>query len=130
MHIVLKERGHAMKKSSIIVGFLLSSFLVSGLVEALWPSNAEVALLVHGFSIAFMLFWWVGEHASENGLAKSPRGAKFLAALLPLFGLPYYFYFGYGFKLGTIKLLLALLVSVFAIALYLISFYAVHQFET
>lgn len=116
-----------MKTSRIILGALVLSFFLSGTVEALWPFLSDATFFIHGFTIAFLVFWWVGEHASEQGLAAPPNGSKFLSAFIPPVGLPYYFYRGYGVKLGTVKLGLSILTFAFASALYLTPFYITYQ---
>ncbi len=119
-----------MTKSQIIVAVLVTTFLISGITEAVWPSLTGAAFLIHIVVIACLLFWWVGEHASEQGLVERPFGARVLAALIPLIGLPYYFYRSYGFQSGTIKLLLAIVLLVVSAALYMVPFYVVDQFKT
>ncbi|MGQ9427706.1 hypothetical protein ACXYTJ_14560 [Gilvimarinus sp. F26214L] len=119
-----------MKKSGIIAGTLVGTFLVSAIVEARWPLLAEAALVTHVFVIAFMLYWWVGQHALEQGLTSPPAGAKLSAALIAPIGLAYYFYRGYGFQSGTIKLMLAIVLFVLSSVLYMVPFYVVQWLQT
>lgn len=119
-----------MSKSRLIVVVLVLSFLLSGILEAVWLPSSDATGLAHGFVIAFLVFWWVGEHATEQGLGAPPAGARLLSALIAPFGLPYYFFRGYGIKSGILKLGVALFVFALAIVLYLAPFYIAHQFQT
>ena len=111
-----------MKKSHIILIILLTSFFISGSIEAYYPQASEMSYFIHTFTIAIMLFWWVGEHSNENHIF-APKGSKLLSGFIAPIGLPYYFFKGFGFKSGLVKLILCILILVLCVFIYSIPFY-------
>ncbi|QFT55386.1 hypothetical protein [Microbulbifer sp. THAF38] len=118
-----------MKNSRKIIFGLLLTFIAFGVLEAFFPGESNGLGLFHGLVILSFLFWWIGVHASENGII-APKGSKILTLLVPPLGLPYYFYKGYGFKKGSILVAVALLLFVLALGMYILGFGAANQLNT
>lgn len=110
-----------MNSSKRVLVVLFLSFAVSGVLETLAVSaekDPQSIAFVHTFVIAILVFTWCGIHAKENSLGY-PGGYRLLAALIPIIGLPVYFYRFFGFKHGTIKLLKLIAVTALYVAAYL-----------
>lgn len=94
-----------------------ASFVISGLIDATFPRYENTSALAHGLFISFMIFVMCSVHMVDHGL-NSRTGVKLFCAILPPIGIPYYFFKSFGFKQGSIKILLSLLILVASFALY------------
>jgi len=74
------------------------SFLVSGIFEGVFPAHATASSLIHGLILIVSVF----------------------CIFLPIFGLPYYLFRGFGFKSGGLKFLWFFLFLTISIVTYLI----------
>ena len=113
-----------MKTSYKILGVFAIGFLVSGVIDALYPALEQASFIIHNLFNALLLFSWCGAHTLENDI-KPVTGAKLLSGIIGIIGVPYYLFKGFGFKEGSIKLLLGLGWLILSVALYGISTYAV-----
>jgi len=95
------------------------SFLVFGIFEGVFPAHATASSLIHGLILIVSAVLWCSYHAEENDL-NLPKGAIVFCIFLPIFGLPYYLFRGFGFKSGGLKFLWFFLFLTISIVTYLI----------
>ncbi|MGO4223676.1 hypothetical protein AB4Y64_17715 [Lysobacter sp. TAF61] len=109
-----------MKRDQLIVGVLIATWPIAGLIEPFTPSYGQIyneASLGHALVLAILLFAWCKAHASERGVP-APTGAPLLVALLAPVGLPYYFFRSFTWRRASVGLAKALLVFMGCCVLY------------
>jgi len=95
------------------------SFLVFGFFEAVFSAHATALSLIHGLILILSAVFWCSYHAEQNDI-NIPKGAIVLCIIIPILGLPYYLFRGFGFKRGGLKFLLLCLFTTVSFATYLI----------
>lgn len=110
-----------------VVGILIFSFLIFGILDACFPKFAEAGSLIHGFLIILLLSIWCWLHAEEEHVTL-PLGYPILSFFLGLFGVFIYLFRAFGFKKGGIKALLAIVATGVAVAIYEGAFFATSMF--
>jgi len=105
-----------------ILLYLLISFIISGIIRGITLDYESIDATIHALLIAVLLFIWCGRHAEENGIYP-PAGARILCALIAIFGVPFYLFKAFGFKLGGVKVLFGLALTLAAFLTYEIAFY-------
>jgi len=86
-----------------------ASFAVAGLIDSQLPITDSVfggSAVVHMIIIGFLTFSWVKAHSRDTGTPLSSGSALF-AGLIPLIGVPTYFFRTRGLKSGGLSTLKA-----------------------
>ena len=108
-----------MTNSRRITYLVFFSFFAFGVFEGLLPAYVNASSLFHGLILLVSAALWCGYHAEENGV-NLPKGTIIFCIILPIFGLPYYLFRGFGFKIGGLKVLWLFLFLLVCVVIYLI----------
>jgi len=108
-----------MKYSRKVLYLIWFSFFAFGVFEGILPVHANASSLIHGFILMVSAVFWCSYHAEENGLIPS-RVAIVFCVLIPIVGVPYYLFKGFGFKSGGLKVLWLLLFVLICVMTYFI----------
>ena len=117
---------HAFHKLLIVFA---ASFVASGAFEGYFPQYENEGAVIHGLFICFMLFALCTEHSNKHSV-KPPRGSKILCAALAPIGVPYYSWKSFGFKTGTLKIVLSVVAFSISMALYFGTWYVFSAFSS
>ena len=99
-------------------------WLGAGIVEPHLPHAGQsfnVVGVIQTLVFSFLLFGWCRTHAESHNITM-PTGAAAFSALLPPFGVPYYLLRGFGWRKGSLLVLLAAGLLVGFVLLYVVSF--------
>jgi hypothetical protein len=96
-----------MNKSNKILLILFAIFTIISVLSLLSSYWEPAFNLVYIVSTAILCLEWCSAHAEEHGI-QPPAGSKILTVLFPPVGVVYYFFSGYGFKSGSLKILKAI----------------------
>jgi hypothetical protein len=124
--VLLDQSIRKMKQLNIYLILIAISFLTSGILEAVY-ANLDLSF-PHVILIAILVFVWCKEHALENNL-NSSSGYRLFSAVIPIVGLPVYFFKFFGFKQGGIKTVKTILFSILVVCLYILPFYIKRESE-
>ena len=83
-----------MNRAKLYLWIILVSFVMSGSVEGAFGVAGQTMnefALAHMFVLMVLGFSWCNAHADSRGI-KAPRAAAFWVALLPIVGVPLYFF--------------------------------------
>jgi len=106
-----------MKESNKYIAWLLLSFIIAGVVDGLGINSTTFAQPI---IVAILVFAWCGIHAIENEITMA-KGYRIFSAVIPVVGVPIYFFRYFGFIKGLMKTLKAFGVLVAAVLIYTLS---------
>lgn len=109
-----------MKKSHTVLIIVVVSFLIFGIIGAIFKS--DIIKFLHMILNSFFAFFWCKVHGVENN-KKIDLRYLILATLFPVIGLSVYLFKYFGIRVGALKTLQVILFCAVCIILYLIPFY-------
>jgi len=112
-----------MKKSHIVLVFLMLSFLLAGGADAYFlavKGISEASYIVHGLAVALCCFAWCYYHSRENGHSNRDNLAFWCFFFAPL-GIPFYSFRVYGFRRGAILVLSSIVFFISAMSLFFVA---------
>jgi len=98
----------------------LGVVIVTSFVDFYWYQGESIAKYMEPIIYllgALTLFWWSKKHSEENSIDASNR-THFFSAILPIIGVPIYFFRYFGLKKGGEKFLLSIGYLIVAFLLY------------
>ena len=113
-----------MDRATVLVLALIGSFFIAGVAEPFVARPGEpfsVAAPVHMIVIGILCFAWCKAHAMTRGI-EPPSGSALLAGLLPLVGVPAYFFRSMPWRTATIASLKSIGVVVVMLGLFFIGY--------